>query len=69
MYLITSAFGGTLGLIFLAIWALFSIYALVSVLRNPHITGGGKMLWIIVIIIVPVFGSLFYVFWHNIRAI
>ncbi len=69
MYLITSAFGGTLGLLFLGIWAMFSFYALVSVLRNHNISGGGKMMWIIAIIIVPVFGSLFYVFWHKIRAI
>jgi hypothetical protein len=69
MYLITSAFGGTLGLIFLILWGLFSLYALISVLRNHNISGGGKMLWIVTIIVVPILGSLFYIFWHNIRAI
>jgi hypothetical protein len=67
MYLITSAIGGTFGLIFLIIWALLSVYSLINVLRNRNISGGAKILWVVVIIVVPIVGSLIYLFWKSVR--
>ena len=69
MYLITSAIGGTLGLIFLIIWAMLSLYSLVNVLRNNNINGGTKILWVVVIIVVPILGSLVYLFWRTVKEI
>jgi hypothetical protein len=69
MYLITSAFGGTLGLIFLILWGLLSLYSLIAVLRNRNINGGGKLLWIVIIIVVPILGSLFYLFWRSVKTL
>jgi cobalamin synthase len=67
MYLITSAIGGTFGLIFLILWALLSVYSLINVLRNNNINGGAKILWIVIIIVVPILGSLIYLFWRNVK--
>ena len=58
MYLITSAIGGTFGLIFLVIWVLLSIYSLFNVLRNKNMNGGAKILWVVIIIVVPILGSI-----------
>ena len=69
MYLITSAIGGTLGLIFLIIWALLSLYSLINVLRNSNVNGDSKILWVVIIIVVPILGSLFYLFWRSVKEL
>ena len=69
MYLITSAIGGTLGLIFLIIWALLSLYSLINVLRNSNVNGDSKILWVVIIIVVPILGSLFYLFWRSAKEL
>ena len=69
MYLITSAIGGTLGLIFLIIWALLDLYALVNVLRNGNINSGAKTLWVVIILVVPILGALIYLFWRSVKEL
>jgi hypothetical protein len=69
MYLITSAIGGTFGLIFLIVWALLSLYSLINVLRNSSVNGGAKILWVVIIIVVPILSSLVYLFWRNIKEL
>jgi phospholipase D-like protein len=69
MYLITSAIGGTLGLIFLIVWGLLSLYSLINVIRNHNINGGAKILWVVIIIVVPILGSLFYLFWRSVKTL
>lgn len=69
MYLITSAIGGTLGLIFLILWALLGLYALINVIRNTGINTGTKTLWIIIIAVVPILGSLIYLFWRSVKTL
>lgn len=50
-------FGGTvLGLLAL----LLAIVAIVSVLRNEDFSGGSKLLWIVVILLLPLLGSAIY---------
>jgi hypothetical protein len=50
-------FGGTvLGLLAL----LLAIVAIVSVLRNEDFSGGSKLLWIVVILLLPILGSAIY---------
>jgi hypothetical protein len=36
------------------------IAAIVSVLRNPDLSGGSKALWVVVILIFPLLGGLIY---------
>jgi hypothetical protein len=49
------------GLWILAVLALIlAIAALISVFRNPDFSGGSKALWVLVILIFPLFGSLIY---------
>ncbi len=69
MYLITSSIGGTLGLIFMVIWALLSLYSLINVLRNKNVNGDSKILWVVIIIVVPILGSLFYLFWRSVKEL
>jgi Phospholipase_D-nuclease N-terminal len=69
MYLITSAIGGTLGLIFLVIWALLSMYSIINVLRDHNINSGSKILWVMIIIVVPILGSLIYLFWRSVKTL
>jgi hypothetical protein len=69
MYLITSAIGGTLGLIFLFVWTLLSIYSFVNVLRDHNINSGSKILWVLVILVVPILGSLTYLFWRSVKTL
>ncbi len=69
MYLITSVFGGTLGLIFLIIWGLLCLYAIINVLRNTSVAGIGKMIWIAIILFLPIIGAVFYLFWRNVKTL
>jgi hypothetical protein len=49
------------GLSILAVVAvILAIAALISVFRNEDFSGGSKALWVVVILIFPLFGSLIY---------
>ena len=67
MYLITSAVSGTLGFIFLIIWGVLSILALVTILRNKghYLNIGNRLLWMLVVLVVPILGSVIYLFWKS----
>ena len=69
MYLITSAIGGTLGLIFLIVWGLLSLFSLINVIRTAKLNLASKILWAIVIIVVPILGSLIYLFWRKVKEL
>jgi hypothetical protein len=43
-----------------AVAVILAIAALISVFRNPDFSGGSKALWVVVILIFPLFGSLIY---------
>jgi hypothetical protein len=40
--------------------AILAIGALISVFRNEDFSGGAKAMWVVVILIFPLFGSLIY---------
>jgi hypothetical protein len=63
MQFISSVISGTFGLIFFIAWILLVVYALVNVLRNSGFNQSTKLLWIIIILIAPILGSLLYIFW------
>jgi hypothetical protein len=49
------------GLSILAVVAvILAIASLISVFRNEDFSGGSKALWVVVILIFPLFGSLIY---------
>jgi len=69
MYLITSTIGGTFGLLFLFAWVLLGIYVFFAILRNKNINNGAKLLWIAIIVVVPILGSLTYLFLKSLRTL
>jgi cobalamin synthase len=62
MHFISEVISGAFGLVFFIAWILLVLYALMSILRSP-MNQNTKLLWIIIILIVPVLGSLLYIFW------
>lgn len=46
-----------IGIIVLALVALF-IAALVSILRTHRLSGGGKLLWVVIVFVFPLLGSI-----------
>ena len=69
MYLITSTIGGTVGLLFLFIWVLLGIFAFFNIIRNKNISSGAKLLWIIIIAVVPILGSITYLFLRSLKTL
>jgi hypothetical protein len=43
-----------------ALSVILALAALLNLFRNPEITGSSRLLWVLVIIIFPLFGSLIY---------
>jgi len=43
-----------------ALSVILALMALISVFRNTEFSGGSKLLWVLVIVIFPLFGSLIY---------
>ena len=50
----------TLGIIYVVL----SVVFIADVLRNPALTGGGKALWILALLAVPVFAWVVYGIWR-----
>jgi hypothetical protein len=69
MYLITSTIGGTFGLLFMFIWVLLGIYAFFAILRNKNMNSGAKLLWIVIIAMVPILGSVTYLFLRSLKTL
>jgi hypothetical protein len=43
-----------------ALSVILALAALLSLFRNPDITGSSRLMWVLVIVIFPLFGSLIY---------
>ncbi len=63
MHFISELISGIFGLIFFVAYVLLFIIALTSILRNRSLNQTTKLLWIIIILIAPILGSLIYIFW------
>ena len=48
----------------LAIYVVLSVAFIADVLRNPALTGVGKALWIVALLLVPVFAWVVYGIWR-----
>ena len=62
MHFIGEVISGTFGLIFDIIWLVLVIYAFMSIIRSSMNTNT-KILWLVIIFVIPVIGSLLYIFW------
>ena len=47
-----------------AIYIVLEIFFIADVLRNRALTGAGKVLWIVALLVVPVFSWIVYGFWR-----
>jgi hypothetical protein len=47
---------GLLGLLWFVLW----IWALIDAIQNPRLSGNERIVWVLVIIFVPIIGSLLY---------
>ena len=61
-------FGMGLALSALAIWIFVWLLVAVRVLRRHDIGVGGKILWIVVILVIPVMGLFAYFLWDAFRG-
>jgi len=43
-----------------ALSVILALAALLSLFRNPEITGSSRLMWVLVIVIFPLFGSIIY---------
>ena len=43
-----------------ALSVILALAALLSLFRNPDITGSSRLMWVLVIVIFPLFGSIIY---------
>ena len=57
-FLVTGAFGGLFGLPTLIFW----IWMLIDAIKNPRLDGTQRLIWVLVIILIPCLGSLIYFF-------
>ena len=44
-------------------WLALFIAALISIVISPNLTGGGKILWLIVVFVFPFLGTLVWFVW------
>jgi divalent metal cation (Fe/Co/Zn/Cd) transporter len=63
MELVTSLVSGLFGLIFFIIELILIVYALMDIFKNPNFNTNTKLLWVIIIVLIPILGSLLYLFW------
>lgn len=63
MTLLTLLFIGSIfRFIFAVLWIILVVYALLDLFKSS-LPQNTKLLWLIVILLAPVFGSLIYLFW------
>ena len=55
---------------FLAIYVVLSVFFIADVLRQPAaaLSGAGKALWIVALLLVPVFAWIVYGIWRMLRS-
>ncbi|OCX50921.1 hypothetical protein BEL04_19565 [Mucilaginibacter sp. PPCGB 2223] len=63
MHFISELISGIFGLIFFVAYLILFLYALLDILKNPNLNQITKLLWILIILVAPILGSLIYIFW------
>jgi hypothetical protein len=60
---------GTLGLILMIVWIALLLFTFLHAIGNKNIDRGNKVLWIVIMIVVPILGSLVYLFWRLVKRV
>lgn len=60
---------GTFGLIVMIIWLLLLIFTLLHAIGNRNIDKNSKVLWVAIMVVVPILGSLVYLFWRGVKRV
>lgn len=63
MHFISELISGVFGLIFFVAYLILFLYALLDIFKNPNLNQTTKLLWILIILVAPILGSLIYIFW------
>ncbi len=63
MHFISELISGVFGLIFFVLYVALFIYALLDIIKSSRFNQNTKLLWIIIILIAPILGSLIYLVW------
>jgi divalent metal cation (Fe/Co/Zn/Cd) transporter len=63
MHFISELISGIFGLIFFVAYLILFLYALLDIFKNPNLNQTTKLLWILIILVAPILGSLIYIFW------
>lgn len=69
LLLVTSIFGGTVGLLFMLVWGLLSLIALISIFGKRGMYLSSRLLWILIVLAVPIGGALLYLSWRHERQL
>ncbi len=69
MYFITPAISGIFGLIFLITWVVLAFAALFNLFLTPWLNVISRVVWLVIIIVIPVLGALIYLFWKKVRKV
>lgn len=60
---------GTLGLIVMIVWLGLLIFTLLHAIGNRNLDKNSKVLWVAIMIVVPILGSLVYLFWRMVKRV
>ncbi|NCD70339.1 PLDc N-terminal domain-containing protein [Mucilaginibacter agri] len=60
---------GTLGLILMIVWLALLVFTLLHAIGNKNIDRNNKILWVAIMVVVPIGGSLVYLFWRLVKTI
>ncbi|WP_448701003.1 PLDc N-terminal domain-containing protein [Mucilaginibacter sp. AW1-3] len=63
MHFISELISGIFGLIFFIAYVILFLYALLDIFKNPNLNQTTKLLWVLIILVAPILGSLIYIFW------
>jgi predicted lysophospholipase L1 biosynthesis ABC-type transport system permease subunit len=63
MEFVTTIISGLFGLVFFIIELILVVYAILDIIKNPNFSFNTKLLWVIIIVLIPILGSLLYIFW------
>jgi len=63
MHFISELISGIFGFIFFVLYVVLFIYALLDIIKSSRLNQNTKLLWIIIILIAPILGSLIYLVW------
>ncbi len=60
---------GTLGLILMIVWLALLVFTLFHAIGNKNIDRNNKWLWVVIMVVVPILGSLVYLFWRLVKRV